>query len=265
MPHTHNLLQKLLKKGDVVSIDNGRLSIIPASGKSIPNDWLEENSLMIIKACINQVGINAYTYEGYTTGHYGDGKHEGLTLTFTNLNSGTSAFACFNANLKRQRNIKGNDKGKALPIGQFSVPKKGAFYKFWVNSGLQPPASTTRFYECMGKLSHIIFEANLRKSERLDNPTIVPLNITYERLFSPHKNLISNSLVPHKKLITLPHKESEQPQAQQGLEPKPSTGENKYSNKVIREHGYKGNDITPLITPKEQSIDDWLNDLSSIH
>ena len=186
MPPTHKLLNRMLTRGDIISVFGGRLCITPASGKEIPNDWMKENQLTLIQQCADQLGIDAYLYESYTTGHYGDRKHEGVTLTFTHLSSGASAFACFNANLKRQRNTKGSRKGKLLPEGQFSVPIKGAFYTFWLASGLKPPESATRFYDRMGRLSPIVFTAEVRKNERLDNQSIRPISITYEQLLSTH-------------------------------------------------------------------------------
>jgi len=193
MPHTPNLLNKMLTRGDIISVTDGRLCITPASKKDIPNDWMKENQLTLIQQCADQLGINTYLYEGYTTGKYGKGKHEGVTLIFTQLSSDTSAFVCFNANLKRQRNTKGINKGKSLPDGQFSVSAKGAFYSFWLTSGLKPPASTTRFYDRMGRLKNIVFTADIQKNERLEKKTIRPINITHEQILSAHNLRIRNA------------------------------------------------------------------------
>lgn len=65
------LLQKLLARGDQVSIDNGKFELIPASGNSVPDAWLQQHQHQLISDIAFFTGIVILVYESYSTGRYG--------------------------------------------------------------------------------------------------------------------------------------------------------------------------------------------------
>jgi hypothetical protein len=63
-----SLLQRLIDQGDSVSIELGRLRIVPASGRPVPEGWLEGHSKELIGEILMALGQDAYEYVGYATG-----------------------------------------------------------------------------------------------------------------------------------------------------------------------------------------------------
>jgi hypothetical protein len=248
----NSMLATLRSRGDKVSIVNGRLAIEPKSGNAVPSDWLATHKQAIIIDCLRSVGVSAFRYTGYSTGQYNGGKFAGITLQFEDVLTGGSAFACFNAIVKRQRNGKHGRMGEPLPVGEFRVKPKAFFNQFWSSAGLAKPP---RYYDRMGNLSALLFTAEFREKEKLINATIKPLNIPVDQISPTTKPQLSHNQVTTKKRLSPTTKEINTPLKVQAIQTDFSAWKNQYGNKVIREHGYKGNDISPLIPPKDQSID----------
>jgi hypothetical protein len=262
MSQTINILATLLSRGDKVSIVNGRLAIEPKSGNAVPSDWLANHNQVIIIDCLRSVGVSAFRYTGYSTGQYNGGKFAGITLQFEDVLTGGSAFACFNAIVKRQRNGKHGRMGEPLPVGEFRVKPKAFFNQFWSSTGLAKPP---RYYDRMGNLSALLFTAEFREKEKLINATIKPLNIPVDQISLTTKPRLSHNQATTKERLSPTTKEINTAVTAQAIQPDFSKGENQYGKKVIREDGYKGNDNTPLPALINQSNDEWLSDYNSAH
>jgi hypothetical protein len=262
MSQTINILATLLSRGDKVSIINGRLAIEPKSGNAVPSDWLANHRQAIIIDCLRSVGVSAFRYTGYSTGQFNGGKFAGITLQFEDVLTRGSAFACFNAIVKRQRNSKHGLKGELLPKGEFRVKSNAIFKKFWDSTGLAKPP---RYYDRMGNLSGLLFTAEFREKEKLINGSIKPLNISVDQINSTTKPRLSHNQATTKERLSPTTKEINTAVTAQAIQPDFSKGENQYGKKVIREDGYKGNDNTPLPALINQSNDEWLSDYNSAH
>jgi hypothetical protein len=262
MSQTINILAMLRSRGDKISIVNGQLVIEPKSGNAVPSDWLADHRQAIIIDSLRSVGVSAFRYMSYSIGQYNGGKFAGITLQFEDVLTGGSAFACFNAIVKRQRNSKHGPKGELLPKGEFRVKPNAIFKKFWDSTGLAKPP---RYYDRMGNLSGLIFTAEFREKEKLINGTIKALNIPVDQLSPTTKPRLSDNQATTKERLNPTTKEIKAALKVQAIQPDFSKGENQYGKKVIREDGYKGNDNTPLPALNNQSNDEWLSDYNSAH
>ena len=178
-------LQALIKRGDKVSIEGGRLVIIPASGKPVPDKWLASNQSGIIREILTVLQVpDIYVYKYFSVGQYGPHSCEGLTLQFESILSRGSCYAVFNVSLKRVRTTKGGKKGARLPKGQFIPPKAGSFCKFWAMTGLVVPRYNSEYSECINRLKPFHFTAGLHETvnNRFQVPTLAPINTTHKAI-----------------------------------------------------------------------------------
>ncbi|HDS1059581.1 hypothetical protein [Pseudomonas putida] len=262
------LATKLLRRGDAVSIERGQLVIQPASGKPVPPDWVAANTARLCREVLVAVGMDAFEYIGYSTGHYGKSRSAGVTLQFVSVLSGQSVYAVFNADLTRQRTTAAGKAGALLPKGQFRIGKRSHFHRFWLSTGLQMPDRLQRFYKCMGKLSSILLAGDVIQ-DRFDVQSLHPVTLSADQLrlaILGHNEGTIWAQAGHKEGTTSGHKETSTAQAPCGLQPNQTTGVANHGNKVIRMCGNKGLSNTPQETnraPQDQSVDEWLADYSS--
>ncbi|MGH1448106.1 MAG: hypothetical protein ACRBBM_01600 [Pseudomonadaceae bacterium] len=256
---------QLLNRGDGVYIERGRLVIQPASGKAAPLEWMTEHAPRIHREILAEVGLDAYEYVTYTTGHYGKARFAGITLQFVSVLTGRPAYAIFNADLTRQRTTAKGKAGAPLPRGQFRVGKRSHFYKFWLNAGIRLPKRLGAFHDYMGKLRGVLFTAHLR-GERIDAGSLMPLALSELQLRTqllPDISQTTVGQVPDNSRTTAPDKEFSPDYTPQGIQPDPTKGPINCGNTVIREHGYTGSSkpaLSVLKAPQEQSVDDWLEE-----
>jgi hypothetical protein len=260
-------VEKLLRRGDEVSIEHGRLVIRPASGKAVPPDWYKENAPIIIGEVLATLGIEAYRYRRYKTGHFGKAKLPGVHLYFCDALSGSSAYSIFNVYLTRVRSTKLGKAGAALPDGRFRVGEQSHFYRFWRETGLPAPKSLTAFHDCMSKLRHILFVADkaANRNQRLDSDSIRPLSLSVEQLrcaFSPDNFQITSGQFPDNSQIRNPDKDSPQSHVDRGFQRNPTTCRKHYENTVISNNEDTRMVMHPTTShgPRIQSIDEWLAD-----
>lgn len=258
------LATKLLSRGDTVSIELGQLAIQPASGKPVPPEWISTNRARICREVLISMGLDAFEYVGYSTGHYGKTRSAGITLQFVSMLSGQSVYAVFNADLTRQRNTATAKAGALLPKGQFRIGKRSSFYKFWIATGLPFPRRLAAMHDYMGKLRSVLVTGSVT-DDRFKVGSMVPVSLTAEQfravVFPDNIRTISGQ-APDNIRTKAPDKEMATGQETQGLQPIPTTGASNYGNKVIREEGYKTFPYTPIHTPKtpqDQSVDEWLD------
>lgn len=258
----------LLNIGDAVSIERGRLVIATHDGRQVPDEWLDKHELPVITAICELAAVTAYRYCGYSTGCYVAGNGGGVTLQLRDLITGASAYIIFNADVRYSRNTKHHKCGKRMPHGQFRPHKHSAFCLLWQSTGMALPSRLSTFHDRMGKLSGYIYAGEETKPERLSAQTFRPLCISETRLRELlnlpeiHRTITRQAPDNHQTITRQGHQTSKSPQPLPdiALSTVQATGANYYGKKVKRGDGYKGPTVTPVISPIEQTTDEWLND-----
>ena len=296
--NSSGLLTKLLNRGDDISIAQGKLSIKPSSGLTIPPAWLKQNEHLLINDICQLFNLTPLKYVSYSTGRYEykGKKIEGITLQFINLQTNENAYLIFNASLKRLRKSKGGKKGEPLPGKQFIVSERCHFYKFWCLTGLPLPRSLSKFYECMGRLKPFVFTGNVDFNNRISSKIIQLLSISYQQVLDKNRSPLSSNKCTNssakeplifrqetaKEPLIFTAKDIELDHAPIELASNQSTCSSKYGNTVIRKEVIsKGGDSdnTPINTfnndeiientnlvisqnkrPEDQTVDEWLKD-----
>lgn len=255
-----SVLQKLLRRGDSVAIERGRLVIRPASGLPVPEQWLADNRLRLCREVLELTGLDAFEYVSYDTGHYGKSRAGGVTLHFVSVVTGEVAYTIFNADLTRARSVGGKAAGSPLPKGRFRVGKRSAFYKFWLGTGL-PVRRLSDFHDYMGKLGGILFTGSIT-GERISASSLCPITLRSEEIAALLPDIIPTSARHHpdKAPTRVPDKETRQRQQPQGLQPFSTTCVSNHGNTVIRGDGYTVAAPVPNTSPEDQSVDDWLKE-----
>lgn len=259
-----SILQKLLRRGDSVAIERGRLVIRPASGLPVPEQWLADNRLRLCREVLELTGLDAFEYVGYDTGHYGKSRAGGVTLQFVSVLSGEAFYAVFNVGLKRERSSKGGKKGDPLPRGQFNPPRGGEFIRFWLSTGLTVPNRLPKIYKHMGILRRVLLTGERSRLDgRLEKKTIALLEVSAEhiRIAALGDNAGTVEGQGRDNEGTRPgDKETRQSQTQQGSQPFSTTCVSNHGNTVIREDGCTVAVPVPNTSPEDQSVDDWLKE-----
>lgn len=134
-----SLLDRLTSRGDLVALDRGRLIIQPASGATVPQDWLKNHSDKLATALATRANTSLYKYTGYTAGSYTEYKADGVTLRFISLATSEDVYAVFNVNRSRVQTTTRGKAGSKLSGNKFRITRNMALYKFWMRSGLTEP------------------------------------------------------------------------------------------------------------------------------
>lgn len=261
-----SLVQHLLDRGDRLCIEQGRIIITAASGKPVPDWWMEENHTALLNEISTTTGITFLRHQGYSTGKYGKHLSEGATLRFSSATDPTPAFYCiFNVELSRKRQSKHGSAGSPLPKGQFRVTKNHLFYQFWLKTGLAIPPRLSSFHDYMGKLKPILFQATFTRQGRIDAKTLRPASISHEEILAeylhhhPDKLQTMDIQYPYKNHTTLPDKHCSQTQAECGLKPDRGTGPKRY-DRSNQDNAYSCH--STLVLPKSITLttEEWLAD-----
>lgn len=251
-----------------MSIERGQLVIQPASGKPVPPEWITANRAGLCREALMAVGMDAFEYTDYSTGHYGKTRSAGVTLRFVSVVSGQSAYAVFNADLTRQRNTATAKAGSLLPKGQFRIGKRSHFYKFWMGTGLPFPRRLSAMHDYMGKLRGVLLTGAL-SGDRLDAGSLAPVGLTVEQFrgaILPDKIRTTPGQLPDNSRTKVPDKETALAQSPRGLQRNQTTCVSNHENKLTRRCEYKAPSNTPIPThrpPEEQTVDEWLDAYSS--
>ncbi|WP_415904573.1 hypothetical protein ACMXYW_14940 [Neptuniibacter sp. QD48_55] len=263
-------LSTLLQRSDYLAVECGKIILIPANGDTTTSDtWLKEHWLRVASELLRVTGHSGYIYKGYSTGFYTGHKAGGVTLQLFNPVNNQTAFAIFNAELKRARSTKYGKKGSALPKGRFIAGKKSGFVQFWCDMGLGLPKRLSAFHDCMGKLDGLLMTAITNEKNKVINRSLMPLTIKHQEL----KELIKvpdnyPTIIPQttdKQLTRIPDKEFHQSPVSHGVQPTSAACLNNYDIKVKGITG-EGNSSLRLINnkpPQDQTIDEWLDDYTS--
>ncbi|WP_137804031.1 hypothetical protein [Pseudomonas sp. G(2018)] len=258
-------VEKLLARGDEISIEGGRLVIRPSSGKSVPLDWQDKHSPALLREILLLLGMEAYEYGGYSTGLYGPHKAGGVTVQFPSFVDGMKTHAIFNADLSRERTTKAGAKGSPLPKGHFRISPRSHLFQFWQSTGLSTPKSLSSLHDYLGNLRGILFAADLvaGRKNRLDTGTLRPLFITtaeVRKAFHPDNGQITTGQVTDNCRIRMPDKDSAPPQKNQGFQPKPSACSEIRVKTLISTNVYTATTepVHSRKPPEEQTDEEWL-------
>jgi hypothetical protein len=257
-------IARLIERGDIVEVIQGKLVITAKSGKSVPLDWLKQNSEALLTDIAHITRQSVFIYHGSYLGQYGPHKSETLILQFTNLSNKSDAFAAFNVSLKRQRAGRNKElKGSPLPKGEFSPPKAGEFVKLWQRTGLKN-YNPSRLCRYMGNLKSLTYTGEYsttsKLKKKLANKSIDLLNVTHDELIASMPNGCLNHAqqIPKPCLSSMP-KESSYSQVKQGLQ--------EYSNTGTLDHGSRlqGSAVNYPIKGNQDpsskaSTDEWLDE-----
>ena len=251
-----------------MSIERGQLVIQPASGKPVPPEWIAANTARLCREVLTAVGMDAFEYTDYSTGHYGKTRSAGVTLRFVSVVSGQSVYAVFNADLARQRTTAAGKAGAPLPKGQFRIGKRSNLYKFWMGTGLPFPRRLAAMHDYMGALRGILLTGSLT-GDRFSTGSLEPVDLTIEQCRQavlPDNIRTTSGQLPDKFRTRVPDKEIAPAQSPRGLQPNQTTCVSNHENKLTRRCEYKTLSNTPQEThrrPEDQTVDEWLADYSS--
>lgn len=265
------LLERILRRGDVIAIHGGILRIEAASGADVPPNWLASNREKLASEALRQTGVVGMRYTRYSTGNYqvtGKVRAGGLTLQFVNLVTGENHHTTFNADLTRLRSTKYGKGGGLLPKGKFRVHEGHNFVKFWKQSGIPLPRRLSAFHECMGKLKGVIFEGTCGEGGRLKNASLKPVNMTHRHLLEAYNllNLADKPPTIHGPLpdnypTRLPDKELAETQQQQALQTIQPAGESNHGLRLkgttVNGGGSPPSDAIHTAAPTDQTDDAW--------
>lgn len=259
------LLATLVNRGDAVSIELGRLAISPASGKSVPADWLQANSRILLREILTVLSIEAYEYASYTAGFYDRIKAAGVTLQFVSTVAGINAYTIFNANLRRDRTTKAGAKGTPLPKGHFRIGKRSHFYRFWHSTQLPLPKRLSSLHDYMGNLQGILFTADKSqdKENRLDSGSLAPLSISaaeVHKAFKPDNSRTITGQTTDNHQTKVPDKDMPQTQQNRGLQGSSATCATNHGEAVIstRDNTVLTSPTPAHKRPEEQTTEEWL-------
>lgn len=263
------LIKQLLARGDQIAIEKGKLTIIPASGKVIPEKWKQENYENILSEILNKTEYLAIKYTSHSVGIYavGDSKLEGgLTLDLVDIETGARYFTIFNVLRYRDRNTKHGKAGTPLPNGQFRMKEsrgKRGFKDFWLSTGLElTKRRESAIYDYMGHLKQFVLtgEFHASQKDKIIASTLKPLSISHDEILkafpinAPQKRTKYRE-APDKAPIKLPDKDAPQNPI------KPNFQTSSITCDIHYEQSKQGKtDNTYSKAPEEQSIDEWLND-----
>nr|WP_314642732.1 hypothetical protein [uncultured Pseudomonas sp.] len=261
---------KLLRRGDEISIELGRLVIRPSSEKDVPEEWLQKHKPALLREILVKLGIDAYEYGGYSTGKFGHQHAPGVAIQLPSFVGGLDSHAIFNAELNRDRTIKAGAKGSDLPKGHFRIGKRSHLYRFWQSTGLPTPKRLSSLHDYLGNLRDILFAADMvtGRKNRLDTASLRPLSITSAEVrnaFEPDNCRTISGQATDNCRTKVPDKVSAPDQQNQGLQGNRTTGTENHGKTVISKDGYTVVNVSTqsLKRPQEQTVEQWLTDYSS--
>ncbi len=265
---TCSLLEKLISRGDHIEIIHGRLTITPASGKEVPEQYLADNKDSLTIEIARLLNLQVYTFSSYSTGHYGKHNSAGVTLQFVNITTGEQSHMTFNAELKRARTTPRGKKGSSLPKGQFRITNKYMLYKFWLSTGLKLPPRLSVFHDYMGNLKQLYFMPNVNCQGKVIDKMIPLLNVPYTIICSyltnilPYNNHTTATQEAHKRHTSMPNNKINQSHINKGIKDNLTTCLNNYE---LSKQGsaVTSNSLLSSNTIKkvhEQSNEEWLNE-----
>lgn len=169
-------LSRLLSRGDVIEVLQGQLIITPKSGMPVPSSWLQVNQNSLLEQISRAVHQPIYQFIQFKVGRYVS-RYDGLTMSFTDLRNHEDYFTIFNVSLDRKK------KSGRLNGKRFNPPAQGALLKFWNCSNLPKARRPSELYKKINIMKNYLWQAEIRKGNKLDSKTLCLVNITHQQIF----------------------------------------------------------------------------------
>jgi hypothetical protein len=176
-----DLLNQLLDRGDQVSIEGGKLVLIPASGNPVPSDWFDINESELVEQIAVQTGVVILRYTCYSTGNFGQHLAPGVALQFESVSTEHSPYVVFNCLLTRDRTTRHGKAGAPLLKRHFRLNKKHKLRGFLKLAGVEI-RSLSVVHESMGRLKGLLFTGQYINEGKLYKDSIMPLNMSAQQV-----------------------------------------------------------------------------------
>ncbi|MFO1368796.1 MAG: hypothetical protein U1F46_07350 [Marinagarivorans sp.] len=241
----NSVLGELLRRGDIVAVEGGRLMIQFASGERPTKPWLKQNRSQLIKDVARLTGREILEFCQYSTGRYRFGERaekaekliSGVTLSYGDVLSGQTYRMCFNAELTYAKDTCKKQKGQELPKGRFRVKRRSSLITYWEKVGFSMPRRLSEFHEHLGKLSEVLITAEINNGVALDKSSCSPLELSHTYLLGcleDQENLGNDSAISRQALGNMSAKPRQESSA--SISPQLSA-DVVYSGKLV--HGQK--------------------------
>ena len=283
---TPHRLMTLISRGDQFSVTHGRLVVVPASDRSVPDDWLADNASGIMAIIGAAAGKTVLRYEGYETSTR---KFHGVQLVFSDLNDQQQLFptAFFNAVTTRQRTTAAGQSGDPLPKNNFSIvltpgKRPPAFWQFWERTGLSHPQRPSRYHKKMALLREQFFTADIHTTatikRKILNETLTPISMSATEINDALNRYFGYKSGPaqvqggYKVGTVAGYSDSQLDQQRRDLQPFQTTGfqtteysytetqVHRFPDKTILNGMSSGVENRPRTVIAAQTVDEWLLD-----
>lgn len=266
-----SLLKRLIEKGDCVSVENGKLCILPASGKLVPEVWYGQNSSRLALDLAGILNQPVLLYDGHCAGRFEAGKYPGLSIFLKCASTGTRMYSIFNVEMNRARTTKYGAKGTPLPRGSFRVGKRSSLMKLWEALKMTLPPRCSSIHDYIGNLKYRLFTYEVRKGNKISSTELVPLNVMPLEILEalnklPDKGPAISIQNQDRCQTILPYKEPRGADRNKGVQENFSTCPGNYEKSNQKEVYNSLNTITPREPVQNQSNEEWLADYNrSVH
>ncbi len=263
----NSLFDQLLRQGDFVAVDSGRLIIRPASGELLTKCWIKQNRPNLLKDLARLSDEVIFEYSQFSVGRYRSGEilKPGVTLSYCDVLSGQSYRMCFNAEITYARATAKAKKGQDLPKGHFRVKRRSALISYWEKVGFTLPRRLSELHEHLGKLGEVLISAETKNGVALNKASCRPLELSHDYLLGclilPN-DVGKCSAIPRHGVDICSATPRQKNSASNSIQPRPdatytpnSMRGQKSANNEQRNQGRGSSEVYPCPTP--QDIDQW--------
>lgn len=168
-------LNDLINRGDVISVTNGKLIIIPYSSKAVPEKWLKDNSDCLLEQICEVTQQPIYQFTQFKVGRYLS-RYDGLTMSFIDLKLREDYYTIFNVSLNRKK------KHGRLAGKLFNPPAQGLLLRFWSRSNLPKPRRPSELYKKINMMRNYHWQAEVSKKNKLKTDSLRLANISHQQI-----------------------------------------------------------------------------------
>ena len=174
-----DLLLALVERGDQISIEGGRLRVVPQSGKEVPAEWLKEYYWTLVEQVLRCTGRPGWRYDRFTrsSGGYNGGRYPGITLHYIDVLTDEEVYLIFNAKVTKAASSE-------LRAGKsFLPPERGGFLKYWKRTvGVLPQGRRSKCCESMSSFKDIVVDLAPDYKGKARNKTAMALEISSSQI-----------------------------------------------------------------------------------
>lgn len=268
------LLKLIIEGGHSVALFNGRLLVTSKDQLPAPTDWLTRNRVRLLTEIANLMRLEFVEFSHHSTGYYGRGRYEGVTMQFNHLNGEQVPYFCFNASLKsrrasRNRAAQSDYAGKAFYISDNGRGKSAR--ALLIRLGVPEGVKNSRVWEHLGKIKGKILSCKFKDGNKIDKQSLTVASINSEAICAAYKNSFGQSSDNFRTISgQFSDKESGQRNTSNPDTARPTSEFWRVSEMERKELKGASNKLTPSL-PKytnneysvliqEQTVDQWLED-----